>query len=229
MISQANIQTMVQGLDGLSSHELKIEGILKLFLDIFPVRNAFLLRYSPFGFIGEGIISIDEKGIDHIRDIRDDIRSIPGIYAAIRERKARFISKKTYLQEVNNKYIDPINSLLVVPIHFGYTVVGYICSSVFEENTHFDEPLLSACTYYGKLVGQIMETSTHTSKSVHLSRRELEVMRKVANGSTMKEMADAMGIGEVTVKQYVNSAMKKLGAQNRAHAVAELFRNGMIT
>lgn len=41
-------------------------------------------------------------------------------------------------------------------------------------------------------------------------------------------MADSMTISELTVKQYVKSAIKKLGAQNRAHAVAELFRKELL-
>ncbi|MDN3016991.1 LuxR C-terminal-related transcriptional regulator [Paenibacillus sp. BSR1-1] len=32
-----------------------------------------------------------------------------------------------------------------------------------------------------------------------------------------------MDISELTVKQYVKSAIKKLGAQNSTHAVGELF------
>ncbi|MFD2970395.1 LuxR C-terminal-related transcriptional regulator [Peribacillus deserti] len=33
-----------------------------------------------------------------------------------------------------------------------------------------------------------------------------------------------MGISELTVKQYVKTAIKKLGAHNRSHAVGELVR-----
>ncbi|WP_410718707.1 response regulator transcription factor [Brevibacillus sp. SIMBA_040] len=62
-----------------------------------------------------------------------------------------------------------------------------------------------------------------------LSKRELEVMRKIAWGESTKEMADSMEIREVTVKQYVKTAIKKLGAQNRSHAVGELFRRGFIS
>ncbi|MEE6450941.1 LuxR C-terminal-related transcriptional regulator [Gottfriedia acidiceleris] len=32
-------------------------------------------------------------------------------------------------------------------------------------------------------------------------------------------MADSMNISELTVKQYVKSAYKKIGANNRSHAV----------
>jgi DNA-binding CsgD family transcriptional regulator len=45
----------------------------------------------------------------------------------------------------------------------------------------------------------------------------------------MKEMAATMEISELTVKQYVKSAIKKLGAHNRSHAVGELLRKGIIS
>jgi DNA-binding CsgD family transcriptional regulator len=38
-----------------------------------------------------------------------------------------------------------------------------------------------------------------------------------------------MDISEATVNQYVKSAIKKLGVQNRVQAVAELFRKGVIS
>ncbi|WNC17535.1 LuxR C-terminal-related transcriptional regulator [Brevibacillus brevis] len=229
MISQAEMQIHVRRLEGLSSHELKLESIVKSFIDIFPVSNALLFRYSPFDFIAEGIISMDVTGIDHIRGIRDDVRSIPGIYQAIRERKARYISKHTYLQEMNRRYATPQNSLLVAPIFFGSTVVGYIVSTRFVENRPVTEDLLASCTLFGKMVGRVMETSGPPERSIQLSRRELEVMQRVANGASLKEMAQAMEISELTVKQYVKTAIQKLGAHNRAQAVAELFRKGILS
>nr|WP_232233752.1 LuxR C-terminal-related transcriptional regulator [Bacillus sp. J33] len=42
-------------------------------------------------------------------------------------------------------------------------------------------------------------------------------------------MADSMYISEVTINQYIKTAIKKLGAQNRTQAIAELFRRGMIS
>jgi DNA-binding CsgD family transcriptional regulator len=58
--------------------------------------------------------------------------------------------------------------------------------------------------------------------------RRLEVMQRISRGESTKEMADYMYISELTVNQYVKSAVKKLNAKNRAHAVAELMRKGII-
>ncbi|MFD5851378.1 LuxR C-terminal-related transcriptional regulator [Cytobacillus pseudoceanisediminis] len=45
----------------------------------------------------------------------------------------------------------------------------------------------------------------------------------------MKEMADSMFISQVTINQYIKTAIRKLGAQNRTQAIAEMFRRGMIS
>jgi DNA-binding NarL/FixJ family response regulator len=53
-----------------------------------------------------------------------------------------------------------------------------------------------------------------------LSGREREVLGLLAEGLTTKEMARRLGITERTVKFHVHSLCAKLGAANRAQAVA---------
>ncbi|GLB60507.1 hypothetical protein NCCP133_26390 [Cytobacillus sp. NCCP-133] len=57
----------------------------------------------------------------------------------------------------------------------------------------------------------------------------MEVMKRISWGESIKEMADSMYISEVTINQYIKTAIKKLGAQNRTQALAEMFRKGMIS
>src|SRR5213595_2710697 len=123
--------------------------------------------------------------------------------------------------QISSKYVfsHPKNSLLVVPICIGSFVSGYICSSEFLKEANFNEQMLSSLTLYGQQVGKLLMSSHGTENSGFLSKRELEVMKKIAWGDSTKEMADSMDISELTVKQYVKTAIKKLGAQNRSHAV----------
>ena len=53
-----------------------------------------------------------------------------------------------------------------------------------------------------------------------LTRREYEVLRRVAVGRTNPEIAEDLGITRNTVKTYLQSAMGKLGARNRVEAIA---------
>ncbi len=61
-----------------------------------------------------------------------------------------------------------------------------------------------------------------------LSRREREVVRLVALGSTGPEIADELQIAHHTVRTHVRNSMDKLGARSRAHLVAKALGNGLV-
>jgi DNA-binding NarL/FixJ family response regulator len=61
-----------------------------------------------------------------------------------------------------------------------------------------------------------------------LSRREIEILQKVAYGSTTKEVADELGISPHTVKTHLERIFEKLGANDRAQAVAIAIRKGLV-
>ncbi|MBD0674750.1 response regulator [Kitasatospora sp. NPDC091335] len=62
-----------------------------------------------------------------------------------------------------------------------------------------------------------------------LSARELEVMRLVAHGSSNKEVASRLFITEASVKTHLLRIYDKLGVRDRAGAVGEAFRRGLVT
>ena len=230
MVSKYIIQNALQELDFLSNHEKSLYKILEIYLELFPTKDAYLVRYSPLGFLGEGIFYLSDKKGVHIGEIREDIRTIPVISSAINEKKAKYSTGQEYLKQMSIKYniSSHLNSFLVVPIYYESFVFGYICSSEFEENTSIDETTLLSFTYFGNLVGKlIISTQDHREMKL-LSRRELEVMRRISFGESTKEMSKIMQISELTVNQYVKAAIKKLDVKNRSHAVSELIRNGYI-
>jgi DNA-binding NarL/FixJ family response regulator len=55
-----------------------------------------------------------------------------------------------------------------------------------------------------------------------LTHRELEVLRRAARGESNGEIAAAIFLAPTTVKSYLQSALHKLDARNRAAAVAKL-------
>jgi DNA-binding NarL/FixJ family response regulator len=61
-----------------------------------------------------------------------------------------------------------------------------------------------------------------------LSEREREVLRLVADGLPTKQIAASLAISERTVKFHVNSIFHKLGADNRAQAVALAAQRGLL-
>lgn len=61
-----------------------------------------------------------------------------------------------------------------------------------------------------------------------LTAREREVLRLVADGRSTKQIARSLSITERTVKFHIASLMNKLGADNRAQAVALATRRGLL-
>ena len=61
-----------------------------------------------------------------------------------------------------------------------------------------------------------------------LSRRELEVLTLAAEGLSNSEIGDALVISSRTVGTHVEHVLNKLGAPNRAAAVAYAMREGLV-
>lgn len=56
----------------------------------------------------------------------------------------------------------------------------------------------------------------------HFSDRERDCLAFLADGRRDREIADLLGITEVTVRFHVDNARKKLGARNRTQAIAQV-------
>jgi two-component system response regulator DegU len=74
------------------------------------------------------------------------------------------------------------------------------------------------------LMGRAIETVI-----APLTRRETQILDYVAKGNTNKQIADILGISEQTIKSHVSAVLRKLNANDRAHAVALAIRNGWIS
>ncbi len=62
-----------------------------------------------------------------------------------------------------------------------------------------------------------------------LTDREREVLGMIASGHASAWIASALGVATSTVETHVRNCLEKLGARNRAHAIALGLRRGEIT
>ncbi|MFD5073168.1 response regulator transcription factor [Streptomyces sp. NPDC058371] len=83
--------------------------------------------------------------------------------------------------------------------------------------------LLEAC---GRLAGAAGQEPA--ARDVGLSPREVDVLTCVAAGATNAVAAERLGLRPETVKGYLRSAMRKLGAHTRLEAVVAARRAGLL-
>ncbi|GAA2066237.1 response regulator transcription factor [Catenulispora yoronensis] len=62
-----------------------------------------------------------------------------------------------------------------------------------------------------------------------LTDRELDVLKLIAAGTTNREAARALFISEATVKTHLLHVYAKLGVRDRAAAVAEAYKRGLLS
>jgi DNA-binding NarL/FixJ family response regulator len=62
-----------------------------------------------------------------------------------------------------------------------------------------------------------------------LTKRETQILTYVAEGNTNKEIAHILSISEQTIKNHVSAILRKLNANDRAHAVTLALHSGWIS
>ena len=64
--------------------------------------------------------------------------------------------------------------------------------------------------------------------NVRITRRELAVLRLLAAGNSNREIGDALGISDGTVKIHVTHLFAKLDVTSRTEAIATALRRGLV-
>ena len=68
-----------------------------------------------------------------------------------------------------------------------------------------------------------------TTPHEDLTPREIGVLRQLALGRSNKEIADALSIGDETVKTHVGNVFAKLQVENRAQAIVQALKRGLVS
>jgi DNA-binding NarL/FixJ family response regulator len=85
----------------------------------------------------------------------------------------------------------------------------------------------------GRLLEQVnrLQSRVLAPRGIHLSAlsdREIEVLRMMAQGMEVKEIADKLSYSERTIKNTLHNVVNRFHLRNRTHAVAFAMREGMI-
>jgi DNA-binding NarL/FixJ family response regulator len=96
--------------------------------------------------------------------------------------------------------------------------------STRDELARLHEALLTAAAghrYVSPRLRSVLERSP-------LTARQLEILNRMARGEGRPEIARALGVSESTVRSHTKELYKRLGVNERAHAVAVAIRDSLI-
>ncbi len=80
-----------------------------------------------------------------------------------------------------------------------------------------------------KLINEINRPSNLPTSEQPLTEREVEVLKRVAQGLTNQEIADMLHISERTVRNHVGNILNKLHLANRTQAALYALREGLAS
>lgn len=125
------------------------------------------------------------------------------------------------------------DSDLLESIHSG--AKGYIHKSLSAQEflemvsgLERGEAALSRKTAARLIAGLESRPTQEDDRRPRLTKREVELLRLVANGLSNRAIAQSLSVSENTVKYHVRNILQKLGVQNRTEAVARAMRAGIL-
>lgn len=129
---------------------------------------------------------------------------------------------------------DPAAAVLVVGVDDDPAVVtaamvagarGFLRADLSRE----DLAVALAHALAGELPGAGTQSQAAARRSVALTERELQVLRGMCEGKSNGEIGRELYLSEDTVKTHARRLFRKLGVNDRAHAVASGFRLGLVS
>jgi DNA-binding NarL/FixJ family response regulator len=113
-------------------------------------------------------------------------------------------------------------------------VCGYL--STEEESTRLTDAIRQV--YHGEVVlspavareltSEFRRLARDFYRQPMLSERECEILQRIANGHTDREIANELSLAHQTVKNTLSSLFQRIGVSNRSHAVAWAISRGLI-
>ena len=95
-----------------------------------------------------------------------------------------------------------------------------------------NDSVLNRTTVAGRVLRQFQDMTSmgliNEKVAAPLTQREVQILSHIANGNTNKQVAHTLGISDQTIKNHVSAILRKLNANDRAHAVALAVSNHWV-
>jgi two-component system nitrate/nitrite response regulator NarL len=116
-----------------------------------------------------------------------------------------------------------------VPKSAATRVLLEVLQQVLDGNVVVPTALQSPAVLPSRIGGSIESGAAAEPDLTTLTIRQLEVLSRICQGKTNKQIATDLSLSEKTVKAHVTAIFKVLGVVNRTQAVLVARRGGMIT
>ncbi len=213
-----------------------VQPVRVLIVDDHPVvrhgLRSLLAGHTDIEVVGEA-----EDGfqvLPLIPDLKPDLilldiilKGQSGIEAARRVRSAypqvKIIILTTYDEE------EYVNEALRVGVE------GFLLKSISHETlpdsiraVMAGEKLISPPLVSSLLANYSKLAQEHAKREAGLNAEDLQILNAIAEGASNKDLAEQFFLSEATIKRRVQEILEKMGANNRARAIAEAVRRGWI-
>ncbi|HET7616269.1 MAG TPA: response regulator transcription factor, partial [Bacillales bacterium] len=233
----------------LRSRTLKeaLEKVTFGFVKYLPFDRCALFAYSNDDRSGSGLFGY-HLDTDEIRSIKIPIENMPLIQKNLKKLKP-FNKNMQPLQPIYiadakqgfpMQYVRrfQLETVVVAPIYVP-SESKLIGAAILDEGPgkkfKMSRETFTALMNFGKSAGEVLAKfggdrpeRPRVSFSYHLSPREIEVLKLMAEGATTTEAAETLNLSEYTVRDYVSTIMQKMNARNRTEAAVRAIRNGII-
>lgn len=95
-------------------------------------------------------------------------------------------------------------------------------------NTELAAAIRDTSAGTGHFSPEIRQTLDETTKEPEFTHRQMEVLSSITRGLSNDDIAVQLGVSKTRIKQHLNEVYAKLGAANRAEAVAIALRKSLL-
>ena len=212
------------------------------FPDLFDLEHPDAIRYSQMS-------NLPDWFFEQVRDVRIHLNNEPALWNARLpivlhvQTPDQFASDDTqdvHRHSNHRKILEMMQELeirvcLMLSIHQPLGLVGFVgwggdlsaakLTPVVKETM----PELLAFAHILMLkLSEVRQPNGPSENFPLLSRRELECLRLTAIGLHMPEIAEQLDVSATTVRHFLDTCRRKIGARNITHAVALGARYGLL-
>lgn len=171
----------------------------------------------------------------YLTRLRQHGGSALGILARSRSAPFTFTEARRLIQP-SGQYNWPFEYMRSFGIRDGLYVPNRVWNTAYRSSKVLDisktarHLLGAAATVAVGRIEQLVKSPTRFEKPrAKLSERETAIMSLISWGKTTEEIAAQLEISMATVREHISNAIHRLGAIDRAHAVAVAIRQGLLS